>query len=333
MKENYSVDNDNRLIIKRNGKGFPVSGIFSVDKDNQLVYLINETPAWRREHSLPSRINFTGSWKLNRNYDLELKLDKTEKQSGGDILAIKGEIISVDRDIFSFTVKTLDRNGLLHAQVLRLSVTWLADEANRLTFIVNKCLPDIVILQGQWQLNRNQQVTYEYEKAELKTKSRVWRVLTFEGFWKISSANKITYILKHSSDSKFDFRAQIETPNIYPQKGLIKYRLGAGLREDKKSGSKIICLYGVWKLNRALALSFQADYGKSGVYANEFGADVSFDRKNTVNFSLKDKSGERMGINVIFTHRFLKHLDAETFLRLQASRKESAVSAGLKIPF
>ena len=144
----------------------------------------------------------------------------------------------------------------------------------------------------------------------------------------------MTYIFKHSLDSKFDFRVQIETPTIYPQKGVIKYRLGVGIREDSPTKEKLISLYGVWKLSRQLGLIFQMDYGKFEVKQIEFSVDISVNQRNEIVFSLKDKSGEYLGLDVAFTHRFLSKLDAEAFLRVkEILKREPAIEAGIRIPF
>jgi len=333
MKYRYSVNNDNHLLIKlpKTKESLCVRGRFDIDKNNRLTYWLNEPSSWRRVYSLPGKIIFKGNWQLNNNYDLELVLDKTERQFEDDILTIKGNIISTDRDILAFEAKTYDEKGLLHIRILKLSVTWLTDETNRLSFIVKKRPPDILTLEGDWQINDNQQIIYTYEKVELKTKTKVSNTLTFAGFWQISKVNKLTYILKHAPDSRFDFRVQIETPNIYPQAGVIKYRLGVDIREAKKE--KIISLYGAWKFSRKLGLIFQMDYGKHGICGIEFSADVSFDKKNAVTFCLKNKIGEPLGLSVIFTRKFLKALDAEAFLRLKESCAESRIDAGVRVPF
>ena len=336
MKYRYSVNNDNHLLIKLPKTKEPLlaCGKFDIDKDNRLAYWLNEPDSWRREYDLSPQIVFKGKWQLNKNYDLELVLDKTEKQFQDDILVIKGNIISTDRDVLAFETKTYDREGLLHIQILKLSVTWLTDETNRLSFMVKKRSPDILTLEGNWQINENQQIIYTYEKTDLKTKTKISHTLTFHGFWQISSANKLTYIFRHGSDSKFDFRGQIETPTIYPQKGVIKYRLGVGIREDSPTKEKLISLYGVWKFSRQLGLVFQMDYGKGEVKQIEFGADISVSQRNKIIFSLKDRSGEPLGLDIAFTHRFLNKLDAEAFLRLkEVLKRESGIEAGVSIPF
>jgi len=332
MKRRYSVNKDNQLLIKPSGRNKPLlaQGSFTSDRNNRLIYWLNEPAPWRKLHNIPPKIAFKGSWRLNKDHDLELVLDKNTSQFAEEVLAIKGNIIGYDRDVLAFEVKSYDRQGLLHIRILKLSVTCFADERNRLSFIVKK-QPGILTLQGDWRLNKNQQIVYTYERQDLKTKKKISNTLTFEGFWQINSENKLTYILKHSVDSRFDFRAQIESPSLYPQKGLIKYRLGFGLREKKRK--KVISLYGAWKFSRALGLIFQVDYGNGEIRDIEFAADVAFNKKNEILFGLKSRKGEPLGINVVFTHKFLKSLDAQAFLRLKAVGEERGIDIGIRIPF
>ena len=112
-------------------KSLIVNGKLGLDKDNRLIYWLNEPDPWRRVYDLPKKIVFKGSWQLNKNYDLELVLDKNENQFQNDVLAIKGNIISVGRDLLVFHVRSYDRDGLLYVQILKLFVTWLTDGANR----------------------------------------------------------------------------------------------------------------------------------------------------------------------------------------------------------
>jgi hypothetical protein len=335
MKNKYAVDNLNRLLIKQKEKTLLALGEFSIDQKNRLLYWLNEPDSWRREYGLPKKVIFKGSWNLTRNHDLVLVLDRTEEQLQGDVLNIKGNIISTDRDALAFEIKTYDQNGLLHIRILRLSVIWLTDETNRLSLLVKKSPPDIITLEGKWEINKAQQVTYTYEKTDLKTKDKTLKTLAFEGFWQISSANKLTYILKHSSESKFDFRVQIETPTIYPQKGVIKYRIGIGLKGLSPQGTvpKIISLYGDWKFSRNLGLSYQMDYGRGDIHEIQFAAEVNFDKRNSIIFALKNQKGEPLGISVTFEHRFLQRLDGRAYLRLKKLKEASGIEAGIRIPF
>jgi len=333
-KNRYIVDSSNRLVIKRRREELLADGRFAVDSNNQLMYWLNEPAAWRRLYDLPEKISFKGDWRLNPNYDLELNLNETNDQCKGDCLVIKGEIISTDQDVLVFEVKNLDRYGLLHVRLLKLSGFWQADDFNRIAFVVRKkTSPDIVTLEGVWQVNKNQQIIYTYEKTDLKTKTKSISTLNFEGFWQINSCERLSYILSHSSNSRFDFRVQIESPNLYPKEGAIKYRLGIGLRAKRLFQERIISLYGTWKFSKKLGLSFIIDYGQGKVQSIEFCTDIYLTRKDEVVFSLSNKRKEPLGIRITFTHRFLKKYAAEVFLRIKKSQKEAGIETGLRIPF
>lgn len=336
MKYRYSINNNNQLIIKHANKRRPLiaNGEFSIDKYNQLIYWLNEPSLWKRQYNLPHKVSFKGNWNLNPNYDLELILNKTKEQFLGDRLVLKGEIISTDTDALSFEIKSLDRLGLSHIQLLKLNGFWGVDAYNRLGFIIKKkTQDDIITLEGIWQINKNQQIIYNYEKTDLKTKSKILHTFSFEGFWQMNNSNRLTYILKRSLNSRFDFRVQIESPNLYPKDGLIKYRLGIGLRKDNSSQIKIISLFGNWKFNRKLGLIFQMDYGKDKIQVMEFGTNIHLNKKDEIIFSLTNKRQEPLGINITFRHRFLKKNFAETFLRLKKLERESAIETGVRIPF
>jgi len=323
------------ISIPKKKKPLVVNGRFSVDKDNRLIYWLNEPLEWRRQYNFPRGIVFKGKWQLNSNYDLELILEEAKDQCKGDRLAIKGEIISTDSDTLVFEIKSIDRQGLSHIQLLKLSGIWQADEYNRLSFAVEKkASPDMLILKGIWQVNQNQQIIYVYEKTNLKRKTKTAHSLIFEGFWQINRSHRLTYILERSSSSRFDFRVQIESPNLYPKKGVVKYRLGIGLRGKKAPCDRIICLYGTWKFSRKLGLVFQMDYGQGQVQSLEFGTELSLTQRDKVTFALKNETGERLGINITFTHKFLKQNEAEAFLRLrEVLQRESAIETGIRIPF
>lgn len=309
-------------------KPLPVNGRFSVDRNNRLAYWLNEPASWGKRYDMPPKVAFTGRWGLNKNYDLELHLLRRENQFEGDRLTLRGDLLSVDNDSLVFELKSYDRRGLLHIQLLKLSGFWQANAYNRIGFMVQRAsATDALILGASWQVNKNQQISCAYKKTDLKTKTRTVRALTFEGFWQIGGAKRLTYILSHGERSHFDFRCQIETPNLYPQKNVIKYRLGTGV------SAKAVSLYGAWKFDRNLGLVFQMDYGRGKRRRMEFGANARVNEKDEIVFSLVNKTNEPLGATVTYTFHFLNKTDAALFLRLKKAQKEARVEAGLRFPF
>jgi len=344
MKAKYSVDNDNRLVSTDNTEVLSIDGTFSVDEGNRLIYWLNEPQPWRVKYQFPEKLIFTGNWLLDSNCDLQLKLIQDKSDWQEDILTLKGEIISCESDKLVFELKSMDKNGSTQLRILKLAGTWAADELNQIYFSVSKKeeSPDILTLQGAWRLNQNQQIIYTYQKVGLKTKDKILSTLTFSGFWQISSANQLTYILSTGTNAvnserirRIDFKVQNETPNVYPTEGAIKYRIGVGLKGQSPSGTvpEIISLYGTWKINRKFGLSFEMGYAKGQIQSLDFSAEVNLNKNNEVVFNLKNDSREDLGISVVFTHRFLKLLNAKFFLRLKQVASESGIDAGIQIPF
>lgn len=343
MKNRLATNPYNQLLIKPPRAQTPISvnGRFSV-QNNQLIYHINEPASWRRKYDLPNKIRFTGTWKLNSNYDLELILDESRSQHAGDRLIINGEIISAENDRLVFRVITRkvapgvsDEADLHSFQLFKLSGVWQADERNQLSFTVKKDVnPGILTLQGAWEINRNQKIIYTYERIDRKTKAKVSGVLTFEGFWDVGEAERLRYILSGNPNSCFDFRVQLESQNLYPSQGQIKYRIGIGVSTRQRPNEKILSLFGTWKFSRTLGLLFEMDYGEDRLRALEFGAEVVLSSKDKFTFYLKGQRNQPLGLSVTFTRKFLKSHDAEAFVRLEKLLgKEGKAEVGVRIPF
>ncbi len=225
------------------------------------------------------------------------------------------------------TIQTISKTKRQKLRLLRLKGTWRANEYNELVFqaAVRRGSPEKYTFKGAWKINKNQQIEYNCGEGP--------DVLTFKGYWNISSANKLVYIIEGSSTSRFEFKVQLESPTLYPKKGEIRYRIGIGTRKSRLSGpGQIVILYGEWKFGRNLGLTFQMDYGQGRIKEIEFGAAVSFGR-NKVIFALKNEFGKPLGITLAMTHKFLKAIDAEAFIRLKSRQNEQSIETGVAIPF
>jgi len=326
----YSIDPANRLVIIQNKKKIIAEGDFDIDAKNRLVYWLNEPVAWKRKYGLGRQVTFEGNWRLNSDHDLEFSVGSGPAQAGESRLRLKAEMISAGNNELVFEIQSRDRNGNSHIRIIRLGGAWQADERNRLTFVVCKNDPDTLTLEGAWQINKDQEIVYKYEKAG---KAGV-QTFVFEGAWDINAENRLSYVLSGGTGSRFDFHVQAGSPSIYPQQGKIKYALGVGLKNEGVPRLKVIYLYGKWKINRSGGLSFELDYGRGRLQAIEFGAQVNLNKKNNIIFALNNKKGESLGVSVTFSRRFLKKLDAEAFVRLETGKRSgSGVDIGARIPF
>lgn len=331
MKKNsFTVDEHNRLVVKDGHRDVPVKGVFSLNEDNDLVYTISESINFLKKYNLTKKIHFTGSWGLNQNHDFELSCNQ---KSGDyfDTLILRGKIISAEAHAVLFELITTDSKGAQHFKALKFTGDWRADEKNRLIFTLKKeNKPDLICFGATWELNKYQQISYSYQKTNLVTKKSQRQEVAFDGFWQIDASNKISYHFTGDSSALFDFYVRLESPTVYPQEGIIKYRLGAGYRQSRRE--KIISLQGQWKFNRRLGLNFEMQYAAGAVHSIEFGIDVMPDKKDKVSVSLKSQDGAPLGLTVIFSRKLLT-ADAEAFLKLQVLRGDAAVLGGVKIPF
>jgi hypothetical protein len=240
---------------------------------------------------------------------------------------IRRRFIAAESD--SLTIETIQEidKGCNRLRLLKLKGTWRANQYNELVFeaVGHKGKPERFTFRGAWKVNRNQQVEYTFEDGR--------GIVVFNGYWDFPSRNRLVYILEGSSTSRFEFRVQLESANLRPKQGQIRFRIGIGLRSSRltKPG-RLLILYGEWKISRNLSLSFRMDYGNKTVRAIEFGAKVAFGR-NDLSFAVLSESGKPLGITLTMTHKFLKSLNAKAFLRLKSCQKEQGLEAGFSLPF
>lgn len=336
MPVKYSVNKDNQLTLKvpPEEKTRVLHGDFKLDRNNNLIYLVNEPSGWHKDFNIPSRLKFKGKWKLNSDHDLVLDVTKTKKLAKTS-LALSVDIVEPKKHSLIFRLRTVPSRRTTKISLLTLRGAWRQDKFNRLVFDVGlRPKTGTLTLTNTWKLDKYQQIIYTYQS--LKTKRK--HAIRFEGFWKITAKNKLGYILETRSTRKkyrrkksltetdFNFRVHLQTPTIYPQEGKIKYRIGVGLRDRRRE--KTLTLYGAWKFSRALGLAFEIDYGKGRVAQMGFSFRLKLSAQDKINIELKTKEGEPLGINLIFTRKFLAKKVFEYFIRLKLAGKKPSVDLG-----
>ena len=316
-----------------------IKGIFSVDKRNNLIYLVTESSAWRRQYKFPEKIKFKGKGSLTPEHDLFLNLED-KRQFDKQQLLLKGTIKKHNANQLIFQVKSGSR-GVNKFSFLKFQGFWQADKHNRIVFaITKKDSPDTLTFRGDWKLDKNQQLTYAYQKSLLKTKITRIQTLKFKGFWQINKKNRLRYILFGKRDSFFDFRAQLESPSLHPKKGEIRYRLGIGVKKGTGKGrgkanyrEKVIFLYGEWKFSRRWGLSFKLDYGGERAKKIYFSSNVNIVKGKKVIFTLLGKDNKPIGASVTFKKQMFSKSDFEYFLRLKREGKDYEASTGFSLKF
>ncbi|MCK4859572.1 MAG: hypothetical protein KAS87_03320 [Candidatus Omnitrophica bacterium] len=331
-KNIFSLAQNNQLTFKPSSseKSQAINGKFKI-RDNNLVYLVNESSSWRKQHKVANRLEFQGKWALDADYNLFLRL---QKQSGieKDRLALKGKIITCAEDRLIFQIKSKQPSGKQGFSSLKLKGIWRADRFNRLVFEVKKRdKPDILTFKECWEINRQQKLIYVHERTNLKTRTKSVNTLVFNGFWQVSEKNRLRYILSERKGSLFDFRVQAESSNLYPQKGIIKYRMGVGFKKGRKE--KVVSLYGTWKFSRRGSLFFEMDYGQNQIRKMQFAANVNLSKKDRIIFGLRDKHNKSLGMTLTFKRALLPKKDLEYFVRLKKQGESADIGIGGSIRF
>jgi hypothetical protein len=333
MKPKYSLSKNNQLIINLADEVLRPRGEFIVGKDSQLTYVIKEPKDWRRQKGVPERLHLKGSWSLNKEHDLLFSLKKTTLQRGKQRLLLKTELKEARSTSLVFSLGTEGLSGTQRMRLLELKGLWQADSSNRLQFLVKqlKGTAGTLTFQGKWQV-KNNSLVYTYKETALKTKKKYTNTLYFKGYWDIYQANRLTYILDLKNNSAFIFRAYLETPSLIAKRGVIKYRVGIGVRGSSLFKTEVVTLYGVWKFSRGVGLTFEMDYKGQVVKAIRFDLYLYIRDKNKITFGLRSKEGDDLGINLEFSRSFLKK-EARWFLRFFKNSRDIGAKAGIELPW
>jgi len=334
MSLRYEVDPHNKLVVKKTGSKTGVSkfrrvieGKFKIGKGNRLIYHIKAPSGGiAKELDLPHQIKFKGNWTLTRGHDLRLTLNKWRRQTFGDELTLKGDIIKVNARSLLFAVTQRTKENIASTYILRLEGWWLADKNNRLAFRAKKesGRSDLLVLDGVWLVNKKHRVAYSYESWAGRAGRRVKRhTLTFDGFWNLTEKEILTYLLDFKGKSVFDFRVG----KGIARRSMIGFEVGIGISRRKKPLKKDIILYGKWKVKKGIGLIFEIKYGRGRVSAIKFGAEAKLLGKSRVKFNLRNEAGRGLGITLTLSKRMLKG-DGESFIRFLYGRKEKAAYVG-----
>jgi hypothetical protein len=331
QKIRYELDPYNRFIIDDSGakSGLPkfrkvLEGRFTTDKSNNLSYLI-KAPLSDADN-IPNQLRLKGEWLLADSHNLRFTVDKSARETFGDQITLQGEILDVGENSLLFAVTTAKKENKLSTYVLNLNGLWKADEHNRLSFHARKeeGKYDILTFDGAWEVDKNHQLVYRYEKAHLITKKRKTHALTFKGYWDIKDKARLSYILGKDSDSVFNF----ETGAGVFKEDYIQYEVRIGVKDRAMESTKTIKLFGKWNLKKDTGLVFEIEYENKKIKAIVFGADFRFVDNDTLSFRLRNEADNKdMGIDLKLSRKILEG-DGEAFLRLLASRRESEIYAG-----
>ena len=329
-KITYEIDPYNRLIINRAGKKSQLSrfrqvldGHFKVEKNNTLTYHIKASTPQGTE--LPHQVKLEGKWVLDKDHNLCISLNKLGRETLGDKLTLRGQIIDTSKNSIAFSITTRTKDNMQSIYILQLKGAWQADKHNRLTFRVQKekGSHDILTFKGAWKINKQHQIIYQYEKAQLIRKRKKIHTLIFKGHWDIKDKARIYYMLDQRSDSVFAFRT---SAGRFKDK-YIKYEVGIGVSRKPKPIKRVLILFGKWKIKKGVGLIFEVEYKNKKIHAIVFGAEAKLTAKDSISFKLRNEQNKGLNAQLQLSRKILKG-DGLSFLRFLKSKKERAVTIG-----
>lgn len=330
----YHFDEANRLtLIKRDAAGRlllkrTLEGRVSVDRKNRLVYRVQTPTDW--QISGTKRYILDGTWGLTRSHVLKLSLHAGE---GGprQTLYLRGVLERTKARTLSVSLKRYSGDGRPATQRLTLRGRWVANRANRLTFLVERAkgAEDKLTLQGSWDVGEHHSLRYQFRRFDQGSRKAL-QTLRWRGNWNMPRAGRLVFRVEGNSDSAFDFRASLQSKSLQAREGRIVYQAGIGWRRNARKKTEVV-LSGRWKLNRDFSVTFEIPYEGGRWGRIRFAATLALTQRDNLVLRLEDGQGAPLGLVVIFTRRFLK--DAEWFVRLKRSSQESEALAGVQIPF
>ena len=265
-----------------------------------------------------------GKWIIDKKHQISYRA-KDEKESA----SIKAKIIDAKPAGLSILITRGQKDQTKGSKIYHLDGYWRLDNKNRINFEVkrNRGATDTLTFINAWEINKHHEVTYSYQEEQLKTKRKLTRTLTFKGYWDILEKNRLTYFFRNSSNSYLRVRGAFQTRSILAKQGEIRYQFGIEL--ERRVKTQTLTLFGKWKYSRKLGLHFEVEYQNRIKHAIIFGGRYNFTKNDQVEMNLKSRKGDKLGVEFVFTHDFLKK-DGNVFARYMRSPKESKVEGGLR---
>ncbi len=264
-----------------------------------------------------------GIWELGPNHEVLYKSDDDSQE-----IQFNGSLVGVEPDalVVSYTERVSDQKVV--TRLLKLAGTWQLNPNNQITFEVGRKSgkSDVLTFTGSWKVGDANEIVYTYERTDLKTKTKEVQELAFKGYWDISEKNRLTYCVGGDMNNAFRFRGTFQTKSILAKKGEIRYQLGVEV--DGKPKTKTITLFGKWIVSRNLWLDFEIEYDDGKRKCISFGGTYSLNDSTDITVDLKSEAGKPLGIEVILTKDIFGK-DGQAFIRLQETLEESSVEAGM----
>ena len=310
--------------IERLQLGRIIAGSLTVDRRNRLQYRAGSAG---REQVF----SLDGTWSLTPDHALALTLHGAGQEASRTIY-LNGALARATRNTLGVAWHRVESGEARASQRLTLTGRWQADARNRLTFLAEKADgdDDRLTLQSGWDIGPRHELVYRYRQRATPRGPAREQTLTFEGAWDITGADRLVYRLRGSSDATFEFAARVQSPSLLARDGRLVYEVGVGIAGGTAQ-RKRITLFGAWKLNRDLSISFEIPYAEGRIEAIRFTGTCALGPRNQIVAALSSRQGEALGLTVVFTRELIP--DARLFLRVQHDAEERSVIGGVQVRF
>ncbi len=272
-----------------------------------------------------------GNWQITPNHEIQYRRKRRTLHSPlEEEIALKGNLVAAEETGLTLQAWERREGEELISRLLTLRGRWEADARNRLSFLVERQSDrtDRLTLAAGWEVGPSHELLYRTTRRHLKTKERDLHTLTFRGYWDVTEANRLTYVLDRDSDSAFRFRGTFQSRALQAKAGRIRFQIG--VQAEGRRRVQTVTLFGKWKLSHDLSLEFEVPYGDGAVQGIGFGASFELGARGTITGRLLARRGQPLGVELLFTRPFLKG-QGEAFARLRRNLDENVAEAGLRV--
>ena len=333
----YAFDDTNRLVVRERDDGnrtwLPrrvLEGRVHTDRGNRLIYQVDSSASADGAQT-PRAFNLDGTWTLTPNHELALTLHERQRQ-GGQTIYLKGALVNAEASALVFALRRSEQEGLDTAEQITLSGRWQTDAKNRLNFLVAKAdgSEDRLTFQGGWEVGKHHELIYRYRQRAQSGRIASEQTLMFDGSWDITKTDRLVYRIAGSDRSVFEFKASLQSPSLLARDERIVYQVGIGLSGGRVQRQRVT-LFGAWKLNRDLSVSFEIPYAGGRVERIRFEGAYAFSPRDRLAVALQNSEREPLGLTVTFTKNMVR--DASLFLRLRKDAEEQSIVGGVQVRF
>lgn len=330
----YAFDELNQLVIRDADQAVTpsrlVEGRVQIDRKNRLRYRARSAPgvggrSGRSEYVLD------GAWTLSPTHQLGVVLHPSQAHEE-EAVFLRGSLVDVKDDALVVSLWHKTREGEPATQRMALSGRWQADARNRLTFLAANAdgSEDRLVFDGAWTVDERQQLLYRIEQPQSGRRRDPIQTLRFSGQWDVTSSSQLAYRVDGTDRSTLQFQAALQSPTLNAGEGRIAYQVGIQLSDGRTVARKVV-LFGAWKLNRDLSVSFEMPQVEGRRYALTFKGTYTWRSRNAVSVHLSTREGEPLGLAVTFSRSWTN--DKTVFLRLERLRDESRLLGGVQVRF